>query len=87
MEINYDEQYAVSVAIVIYEQLYNKKYLPKDFIVENKEFGEYGSVWNVYLKETRQKFIDNDNIIYDGITGLFISKENGGILVNIGEED
>ncbi len=84
-EIKYDEEYALNVAVIVYERLYNKKYSSNDFAVEDVEFKDCDNVWNVYLKETRNNIIGNGDIVYDGLTGLLISKENGGILVNFGE--
>lgn len=82
-EIQYNEDYAVNVAIIIYKQLYKKDYSADDFCV--KDDSRFGPLcWNVALDPLKNNTPFNC-VIDESPKGLVISKNNGAIVVNLGE--
>lgn len=80
-KIDFDEDYAINVAIIVYKQLYGKEYSADDFIVDDD--GIFGPLcWNVSLGPFSKPF---NGIIDDMPKGLVIDKNNGAILINLGE--
>ena len=75
-KIEFDEDYAINMAINLYEQIYGKKYSKEDFCVDDIYW--INTCWNVCLKSTKKQYSDEPK-------GLVIDKNNGGILVNLGE--
>lgn len=82
-EIHYNEDYAINVAIIVYKQLYKKEYSADDFIVDDN--GRFGSLyWHVridVLKAGKQF----NGVIDERPKGLVIAKNNGAIVINLGE--
>ena len=87
-EIKFDEEYALSVSVIIYNQLYNKLYDKDDFVIEKTSFGGNEKVWNVYLKEPREQFLKKHNydLFYCDKNGLMIDMSCGAIIANCGEK-
>ena len=80
-KIDFDEDYTVNVAIIVYKQLYGAEYSADDFIVDDD--GIFGPLcWNVCLGPFSKPF---NGIIDDMPKGLVIEKNNGAILINLGE--
>lgn len=82
-KINYDEDYAIDVAVIVYNQLYNNEYSYEDFIADDN--GRFGTLcWNVRLNPLKD-YEQFNGILDESPKGLVISKENGAILANLGE--
>lgn len=86
-EIIYDENYAVNIAIVIYEQLYDKTFSKDDFTVSDDTFLWLDvPCWRVCLNERaiHKQFV-NEISTFDAPLGLLIYKKTGTVLMNNGE--
>lgn len=82
-EIQYNKEYAIDVAIIIYKQLYKKDYSADAFCV--KDDSRFGPLcWNVYLDPLKDNKPFN-GVIDESPKGLIISKNNGAIVINLGD--
>ncbi len=84
-KIDFDEDYAVNVAIIVYKQLYGEEYSADDFIVDDERFGTL--CWHVRIDRLKEgaPFNAIAPFIDDMPKGLVIDKNNGAILINLGE--
>lgn len=84
----YDEEYALQIAMIIYNRTYNKKFSKSDFIIENSSFAKNKNVWKVCLKEPHDEFYSKKTVdtIYDGHNGLYIDKTSGAVIATCGDK-
>lgn len=86
---DYDEDYALNVAVIIYNRVYNQQFTKNDFYIDSADFtNDNKNVWHIYLKKNYDEFIAklSNDMMYDKSQGLYIDKNCGAIIANCGEK-
>ncbi len=84
--IEYDEEYAVKLAAIVYSQMYGKEYSEDDFYIESKDDFSGNPCWVVKSKEVMDTYTSALAFHDNFLERLFIDKKCGAIVAYFKEE-